>query len=393
MKRSVLFIWCALLGYEVMSQDFEKSWGKYEVDTLLLDFVVPDVPAFKALGTDPSNILRPSDVQKFAIAFDPFFDGSNAVIPDNFAVDFAPWKLLSGGWTLESYRENWIKRVAYNSSFSIGTLKDNESGEFKAALGYRVKIAGKNADLLTSEYINEVYVKQATETELAKWAYDQWRKMKDLSMIEVSNLDSAALAEREQYFEDNLNLFAYLKDKKLTLKDYNKSDSLKAEFKKSNYEFVNVSKMISDFNNSGWNATRTDLAVAMVGVSADSLVKNIQYANLNLWVTQSLRLGKKGQLLIGGNLNVPDAGNAEFTLSARAYVGNNKFRAYSEYQFINQNDVNEPSALINLGAEFNFISNFWFQFYAGVEDVLGESGVSQFRSSLNLKYSFNETAK
>ena len=35
-------------------------------DKYKLDFVIPDIPAFKALNIDPSNILRPSDVKKFA---------------------------------------------------------------------------------------------------------------------------------------------------------------------------------------------------------------------------------------------------------------------------------------------------------------------------------------
>ena len=39
----------------------------------LLDFVVPDIPAFKALGTDPINILRPADPKKLQYTFTILF--------------------------------------------------------------------------------------------------------------------------------------------------------------------------------------------------------------------------------------------------------------------------------------------------------------------------------
>src|SRR5687768_13560581 len=66
----------------------------------LLDFVIPDMPAFKALGTDPSDILRPADAKKFAVAISPFYSNGKGVIPKNFAVEFSPWKLASTKWTL-----------------------------------------------------------------------------------------------------------------------------------------------------------------------------------------------------------------------------------------------------------------------------------------------------
>lgn len=392
MKKAILSIFT--LGFSIFSlqgQEVSNSWGSYSVDSMLLDFTIPDLPAFKALGTDPSNLLRPSDIQKFAIAFDPFLEGSNAVIPSNFAVDFAPWKLLSKDWTVSQYRTDFAKRVAYNSSFSLGSAKDADTGNSKVAVGYRLKLAGKNADLLNSDYLDQIYDAQRMENDLQVFAFDLWNSWKEVSPRTISN---EQLEEREKYFKENLVLFMFLKKKELSLIEYLESNSLQKEFDDyKTFTHTTTQGLIDAFNKSAWNAARTDLAVAVVGESPDSLVENIAYSSLSFWLTQSIGIGKKGQLLLGGNLLLPDNADAIFTLNSRFYLGNDKFRFYGEYQYKNENELGEASSLVNLGTELSLLKDFWVQFYAGVEDVYGEADVSQFVSSLSLKYSFNQSSK
>lgn len=117
------------------------------MEKYLLDFVVPDMPAFKALGTDPSNLLRPSDVKKFAAMLTPFYSNNMGVIPKNFAAEFAPWKIASRNWTLNDYATSNIKRFLYRSSFSLGTINDTTKFPAKLAIGYRVSFLSKRADI------------------------------------------------------------------------------------------------------------------------------------------------------------------------------------------------------------------------------------------------------
>ncbi|PIB35251.1 hypothetical protein BFP72_07500 [Reichenbachiella sp. 5M10] len=371
------------------AQDVSNSWGNYDVDSLLLDFAVPDLPAFKALGTDPSNLMRPSDVQKFALAFDPFVDGSEAVIPANFAVDFAPWKLLSKDWTVSEYRQDPFKRLAYNSSFSVGSARDNDTGFTQVALGYRVKIAGKNADLLNSDYLDMIYDQQRLENDLQVFAFDEWNAWKGVS---PRNITEDQQKQRAAYFKENLLLFAFLQKKSAALKTYLEDDTLQKEFEKfKTYSHTTTQGLIVAFNQNAWNATRTDLAFAVVGESIDSLAQNIQYGGIQLWLTQSLPVGKSGQLLLGGNLQMHQETDPIVSLNSRLYFGNDTFRVYGEYQYQSSDVITEQATgLLNLGTEFKLLKDFWVQFYAGIEDVYGEDDSSKFKSSLSLKYSFNQ---
>ena len=85
------------------------------VDDFLLDFSVPDMPAFKALGSDPSEILRPSDLKKFGAMMQAFRSEGSTIIPQSFSMEVAPWKLMKGSWTISEYQDKGLKRILYNS--------------------------------------------------------------------------------------------------------------------------------------------------------------------------------------------------------------------------------------------------------------------------------------
>ena len=56
------------------------------LEKVKLDFSVPDVPAFKALGVDPSNILRPSAAKDVALVFNNFSNKQFSTVPKDVAV-------------------------------------------------------------------------------------------------------------------------------------------------------------------------------------------------------------------------------------------------------------------------------------------------------------------
>lgn len=128
------------------------------MEKYLLDFVVPDMPAFKALGSDPSNLLRPSDIKKFAAMLTPFYSNNTGVIPKNFAAEFAPWKMAPNKWTLQEYTNSAYKRFLYRSSFSLGTINDTTKFPAKLAIGYRVSFLSKRADIYRAAQVrNDIF--------------------------------------------------------------------------------------------------------------------------------------------------------------------------------------------------------------------------------------------
>ena len=143
MKKLLLTGFTALM---IANAIFAQSPDSTILDRYMLDFVVPDMPAFKAFSTYPSNILRPADAKKFAVSLSPFYS-NGAAIPKNFAVEFSPWKLASSKWTLAEYNNKAAKRFLYRSSFSIGAVEDSTEFANKLALGYRVSFLSKRADI------------------------------------------------------------------------------------------------------------------------------------------------------------------------------------------------------------------------------------------------------
>ena len=54
------------------------------LEKVKLGFAIPDIPAFKALGLDPSNILRPSEAKQLALTVGSFRNEGNFIIPKNY---------------------------------------------------------------------------------------------------------------------------------------------------------------------------------------------------------------------------------------------------------------------------------------------------------------------
>jgi hypothetical protein len=51
-----------------------------------LDYYIPESPAFKILGTDPNNILKPTSVRKVALSVGDYFFTSGSVLPKYLSV-------------------------------------------------------------------------------------------------------------------------------------------------------------------------------------------------------------------------------------------------------------------------------------------------------------------
>jgi hypothetical protein len=340
----------------------------------LLDLSVPDMPAFKALGADPSNILRPADLQKFAASLSPFYSGSQAVIPKNFAMEFAPWKLGSKHWTLAKYNSG-LNSVLYNSGFSIATIQDSSAHPFKLALGYRLTIAGKKADILKAAYQKSKALQNLHDTTFQAyvgirdyWVYQVQRLSRAMAPDDVETYFKSHSDDfynwLEQYWGQNiddkaLNTFYQAFKNAAQLKSMQDIENLK-KFKAGYYPAIIDSieeSMVKSFNDTMWNASRFDLAIAYVGQSQDSLIKNAQFGSFNLWATYALGIGRSSQLLFGTTLVLPRTEqndtvktNMAITGNLRFYLGTNSIRGFIETQYKYQNYSGlQRSLLFNLG--------------------------------------------
>ncbi|MDP3556262.1 MAG: hypothetical protein Q8T03_02745 [Bacteroidota bacterium] len=396
------------------AQNLTNSENKDSTEHYLLDFSVPDMPAFKALGTNPSDIMRPSDIQKFGAQVSPFFSGGTAIIPQNFALECAPWKLASKRWTLEKYNKP-INTFLYNSGFSIGTLRDTSLYNSKLSLGYRFTLISKDGDILKSAKTKQKIYSKMTEYQTAllnlrtSWVtkvkkkygaeaieYRETHKKEFVKFladdIEKESEKDSTLKEQYQVFlnllkRDNLKKSDFAKDSILSLDGLNKQ----------------LDDLILKFKAEKWNASRTDFALAFVGASSDSLISNAQFSSLNLWITQSIAVHKGGQLLIGTNCKLPRTENMndsvprrlDLTGNLRYYIGTCDVRGFLEAQYKYRNiDKFNQSLLINIGAEFRLGEVFWIIANAGINNYLGESKpTNKLVSSINIRYAFNKPNK
>lgn len=389
------------------------------IERYLLDFSVPDMPAFKALGTDPSEILRPSDVKKFSAMISPFYSGGKGVIPKNFALEFAPWKLASKGWTLSDFNGNFWKRFAYRSSFSLGTVNDSTEYSTKLGIGYRVSFLSKRADIYrAAEIRNEIFSDSFGQGAVQS----SWQILTDYWVNNIVTPAPVTVEEKIHYYEKHkkefkeffLNIDQYLKDHpnpalslnyKNFIKTYNGTDPDHVFTPDELDDLVQTyGKKIDDFiekyKKDNWNASRLDIAMAWVGQSKDSLLSKAQFSSFSLWLTGALRVHKGGQLLIGFKSSLPrsekkDSTKFNFTFNLRYYLGTQDFRGFLEAQYqYKKFDVNEKVLLLNLGAEFRLNNNFWIVVSGGIDNYLKvDNPFNKFVTSLDLRYGFNKARK
>ncbi|MBL7879823.1 MAG: hypothetical protein JNN23_08175, partial [Chryseobacterium gambrini] len=166
-----------------------------------LNFALPDNPAFKALGTEPSNILRPSLTQDFSFVASEFFDGKNLIIPTSFGVEVSPILLMNTEtMTLSEFR----KHNAWKTSrFSLGTFKDSLKTR-NISFGYRITIINKG-DLRTDkedleEFLQKVAVAKSKQRADLTVKFLQENKLtfdKDLTPDQKNML--------EKYINDNID--------------------------------------------------------------------------------------------------------------------------------------------------------------------------------------------
>lgn len=353
---------------------FLASCGMLKAQDYNLDFAIPDMPAFKALGNNPSNILRPTDIKDMAAMLQPFYSDEGLTLPKNFALEFGFKNVLDQQLTLEDYNEKPLNRILYHSSFSIGTSGGNSTVDpRKLALGLRTTLLSDNADL-----------RRAPESKAFMAAVDRinffYDQMKNQWQDE-NGLDGPLIGADLQAYDD-----WWAANKKILIKE-------------------GTEDIIEEFEENQWNASRLDIAVAYSLLSADTTGESLRSEGLWFWATWASRPSRDNthsQFLLGLTANffnndlLPSAGafddNNAITLNGRWYEGRNDFKGFLEYQFKHHMGLDQTMDLLNLGAEIKLKDQYWLVLSGGLQNSLidADNFGTRFISSLDLRIAINQ---
>lgn len=401
--RSIL---CLIVAALLVCHASAQAPDETTTERFLLDFVVPDMPAFKALNTNPSDILRPADVKKFALSLSPFYSNGTAVIPKHFAVEFAPWKLASSKWTLASYNTNPLKRILYNSSFSLGAIEDSTDFPSKLGTGARLTIISKRGDILYQAHavIPRMQAAMATYQTLTNY----W----------VTDVVKPPIGDRPTYYQNHKKAFrSYLSKLEKSLQANPNTTlqqlydafitSIGTEHKLTATDLANaietlalgIDEFIAAYKEENWNASRFDFATAWVGESGSNELAASQFSSTKVWLTWAIRAHKNGQLLVSTQYAHPrmvdNVRMTKWSSNLRYYAGTQAFRGFLETQYkVEKHTPIEKSILVNVGAELRIGSRFWITASGGLNNYLSEAEpVNKLLSSIDLKYGFNDPDK
>jgi hypothetical protein len=129
----------ALLGGATAPQEAERAILNLPTRKLVLDFSVPESPAFAVLGFTPERVARPTSPRELAAnLLNGVDDRGN--LQTGIALDTTPYLLFRGGEvTLRAYRDDYLTRLAARTQFSLGTTKGTSSDDKSVRLGLGVK--------------------------------------------------------------------------------------------------------------------------------------------------------------------------------------------------------------------------------------------------------------
>ena len=402
--------------------------AKYQIPEW--DFAVPDIPAFKALGTEPVDVLRPSTTRKLSVMIDDLLINGE-VIPESFAAEFNPYLIIYDS----AYLSIPSKAPLFVRTFrlSVGTDRTMGSLTSKAAVGVRVTILDKGDVQKTDKAIFEQTLKEEIDlilngedsktASLIKTSADQNQAqyLKDIGLDDLSpRLISPALKNELEHFANavanfpELNPADYIFTDDKLFKSSDQSSLFLSQKKKE--EFVQkfetlLQRRYSDeqiherFNekltrtkrrveNLTWSRNKIDLGAAITGIAKDTLIRSLHAQSYNGWGSWALSTGKRSQFLTGVHYNLSqDSLDNKFrshgTISAREFFGSNTLKWYIDSQLrIEEGNTLSPTNY-NLsaatGLEWAILGKLWLNFYVGYQDDL-TSKKDQLIGNIDLRY-------
>jgi len=320
--------------------------GAYKVD-----FAVPDMPAFKALGADPSELLRPSDPKAFALML---ADQTSTfrLIPQSFAAEFAPARLFSAGkLTVGEYTSH---AALYNARVSLGSLRRSDStGGSAVAGGVRMTLGN------SSDFVRHV-------VDLRDGVYG--RASRDFRQANRARRDS-------------------LPDTTFTRLQNDYADSLARD---------SVDRRIGpirDKYRDNWNGSTFDVAYAISFESPDSFTHGLAPARHLAWISWSLPVVSWLQGVAGANgaYSRPDSAWVfDYSGALRLAGGINEFKLNLDGQYKHDGAEGRTVWLVGFGAEVMVFSGGWVDFALNWEKDATGGGV-RFVPGIKYRYTMPES--
>jgi hypothetical protein len=382
MKRAISSFLSILIALFAQGQDIDPI----TLSKLRLNFVVPDMPAFKTLNTEPSNLLRPSTPKEFALSFSQFYQDKKFLLPEAFAVEISPALLLNANKRLVDLKRYAKRAVANSFRISLGTSTDSvlNSPSRNLGVGFRISLINKG-DLTIDTLFH-----RRLSTLLEKFRQDV-RKVSLIQFAQMKSIDMTQLDWEDLIFSDaamKAEFDAYLA---------NENESSQRSF------LAALKKLKEEYRRDNWNATKLDVAVAILSTSSDSLLKNIQFNRADVWITAGLKVGKSGQLLLGANAqtvtNLADTGKtspnrnySNISIPVRYLLGTNRIKGFVEAQYSYRGEFEHHKFLFNLGAEFNIVDGVWANLSGGFDENT-TLNFSSFIANFSLKLTLPEEFK
>jgi hypothetical protein len=363
----ILLLFCSIAGFAQPGDDMVKNF--------VLDFTVPDQPAYNAIGGQPSNILKPASAQEFTAVISQFIDGKKFALPKSFGVEFSPYQMYATNRivSLKEYEKLlWLK----NTSLSLATSRgDSANAPTDVAIGVRINFLKNGDELNNADYLKGLYALLADDVYLRQKLVKQYRLDNDLKPGDLEE------SEWKRIGDSLMTLKPTRKDKLLSGDEaFNKAlQALNEQYKQDH-----------------WNDPSIDFAAVCVVRAQDSTGKNTRFNKADLWLTLANGFKTKYlQLILGFHGSVlqksaaqsdADSSKAKVnglgTLSSRLYIGSNKYKGFVELQggFKKVGDEKlKGSTLFNAGAEFTVLNFLWVTLNGGVNDFhLAKNGASPY---------------
>lgn len=354
-------------------EDYEAGWGS-------LNYAVPESPAFKILGTSPSNIMKPTSVRDIAFSVGNYFVSNGGTIPQNLAVEISP-SLFKPDVSLNSFIKN---RFWYTSALSLGT-KVNADKSYAIGIGLKFRILDYQDLRLNTKLLAKLdaFGREGTDAyALAIRTVSLQHSRPDTIKGKAIGYEAWLVKVTSAYMDTSKN------SKDIVLK-HEVANYIKKLFNENS-----VSEARDEIKKSSWNKTIWDIGIAALFNSKDSLLRNIKPASkLGLWTTAGFPLFKdKGQLLIGVTGQLRDTVNSRLgvkslNIGSRAYYGSNDVKGFVEANSLWQTGQ-KFTYKASLGIETTFFGGMWVDFSLGLSKQGGAKAV--FTPGFNLFFGTGE---
>lgn len=377
MKKTILFVQILLLSCFINPLHAQLNL-KEGMDSLLqqkfmLNFMVPDVPAFMALDDNPSDMLKPSAPRDLAVMFSSFRSGNEFIIPKSFAAEFAPGLFASTKINLHDYQTKYLIRMLTKTRLSLATKYEDETKFNHLAAGIKLTLIDQGDYRSDTAFLNEKIYSQLDN-------YESEIAAKKLEYLKAHNMTATELAMNEDLNNE--------------IEDTLKLDLIKKEIRSS----------VDEYKRTHWNSTRMELTYATVASTTDSLLNKALLNRHILWLVYAIKPGKKcdwAQIIFGLNYQlINETGHFnqnQYSINTRAYFGSNKAKGFAEIQFRNRQSpigsLQAKSLLFNCGLDLDIYSGVWVHLGGGVDNLLGKNARTQLIGNMNLYISLPENFK